>query len=212
METYRQKGTKDGQTGKQFEAETSSTVPVRQLRSGNTGLSSGSLRLESGTPERPRSSRSPRSSTGLRGASGCCSRCSDRPSPAGRGSCSPSSCCWRRRRPPSRSDSSLPGSPRWPDTPAWPCPAAAPHWRGAAPSGWGGYHLGDTSQQRGQEARSESECESVSPLEDFLSAAVSAPPHKVSLPFKKQLKHLNTECHQTERPATNPTALGSKYR
>ena len=137
----------------QYESKTSSRVPVSQVRTGNTGLSSVSLRLESGSPGWPHRSQSPPSSTGLQGASGCCSSCSGRPSPAPRGSCSAPSCCCCCCcccRPPSRTDSSLRGSPCWPDTWAWPSPAAAPHWRGAAPSGWDGHHLGDTNQLRGQ--------------------------------------------------------------
>ena len=111
-------------------------VAVSQVRTGNTGLSSVSLRLESGSPGWPHRSQRPPSSTGLQGASGCCSSCSGRPSAAPRGSCSAPSCCCCCR-PPSRPDSSLRGSPCWPDTRAWPSPAAAPRWRGAAPSGWG---------------------------------------------------------------------------
>ena len=138
------------------QCERESRVPVSQLRTGNTGLSSVSLRAQSGSPGWPHRSQSPPSSTGLQRASGCCSSCSGRPSPAPRGSCSPPSCCCCCCccRPPSRPDSSLRGSPCWPGTWAWPSPAAALLWRGAAPSGWDGHHLGDTNQIRGQGAHS----------------------------------------------------------
>ena len=190
----------------QTESKSSSRVPVSQVRTGNTGLSSVSLRVESGSPGWPHRSQSPPSSTGLQGASGCCSSCSGRPSPAPRGSCSPPSwcCCCR---PPSRTDSSLRGSPCWPDTWAWPSPSPAPHWRGAAPSGWDGHHLGDTNQLRGRGPHS---CQSSSrhldtftvrqlifSFKEFLSHVFSAPPvthsHIVSLPFKKPLMHISTE-------------------
>ena len=47
------------------QSKTSSRVPVSQLRTGNTGLSSVSLRVESGSPGWPHRSQSPPSSTGL---------------------------------------------------------------------------------------------------------------------------------------------------
>ena len=184
------------------QSESSSRVkPVAESqwvrsRTGNTGLSSVSLRVESGSPGWPHRSQSPPSSTGLQGASGCCSSCSGRPSAAPRGSCSPPSCCCCCCcccRPPSRPDSSLRGSPCWPDTRAWPSPAAAPpRWRGAAPSGWDGRHLGDTNQMRGQGPHSRhldtfTVWEWIFSFKDFLSDVVSAPPvthsHTVSLPF-----------------------------
>ena len=126
----------------QRESESSVRVPVSQVRTGNTGLSSVSLRAESGSPGWPHRSQSPPSSTGLQGASGCCSSCSGRPSAAPRGSCSAPRCWCCCCRPPSRTDSSLRGSPCWPGTWAWPSPAAAPPRREAAPSGWDAHHLG----------------------------------------------------------------------
>lgn len=82
----------------------------------------------------PRSSLSPPSSTGLQRGSGCCSSCSGRHSPGPPGCVTPlRSCCCP---PPSSPASRLRGSPRWPHTPLWHCPAAAPLWRGGGRSGW----------------------------------------------------------------------------
>ena len=131
------------------EIKTSIRVPVSQVRTGNTGLFSLSLRLEPGRPVWPHRSQSSPSPTGLQGASGCCSSCRGRPSAAPRGSCSPPGCCCCCR-PPSRTDSSLRGSPCWPDTLKWPSLSSAPHWKGLTLPGWEGRYLGDTNQVRVQ--------------------------------------------------------------
>ena len=86
----------------------------------------------------PHSSLSPPSSTALQGGSWCCSSCSGRPSPGPPGCETPlRSCCCPQ---PSSPGSRLRGSPRWPDTPEWHCPAAALHWRGGGRSGWAAPH------------------------------------------------------------------------
>lgn len=86
----------------------------------------------------PHSSLRPPCSTAPQGGSGCCSSCSGRRSPGPPGCLTPlRSCCC----PPPSSPGSRPrGSPRWPDTPEWHCPAAALHWRGGGRSGWAAPH------------------------------------------------------------------------
>lgn len=86
----------------------------------------------------PHSSLSPPSSTGLQGGSGCCSSWSGRHSPGPPGCVRPVWCCCCP--PPSSSASTVRGSPRWPDTPVWHCPAAAPLGRGGGRSGWDAPH------------------------------------------------------------------------
>lgn len=100
----------------------------------------------------PHSSLRPPSSTGLQGGSGCCSSWSGRHSPGAPGCVR--SLWWFRCSPPSSSDSTVRGSPPWPGTPVWHCPAAAPLGRGAGWSAWGAPHpLEDRAERReGSEA------------------------------------------------------------
>ncbi|CAB1435863.1 unnamed protein product [Pleuronectes platessa] len=44
--------------------------------------------------------------------------------------------------------SRLRGSPRWPYTPEWQCPAAALHWRGGGGSGWAAPHPLEEREER----------------------------------------------------------------
>ncbi len=95
----------------------------------------------------PHSSLSPPSSTGLQRGWGCCCGCSGRPSPGPPGCVTPlRSCCCP---PPSSPGSRLRGSPRWPDTPVWHCPAAAPLWRGGGGSGWDAPHPLEEREREG---------------------------------------------------------------
>lgn len=105
----------------------------------------------------PHSSLSPPSSTGLQGGSGCCSSWSGRHSPEAPGCVR--SLWWCCCPPPSSSGSSVRGSPRWPDTPVWHCPAAAPLGRGAGWSGWDAPHpLEETRQRREGSEATKTDC------------------------------------------------------
>lgn len=82
----------------------------------------------------PHSSLSPPSSTGLQRGSGCCSSCSGRLSPRPPGWLKPLRMCWCP--PPSSPNSSLRGSPRWPNTPQWHYSVCLPLWMEGGLWGW----------------------------------------------------------------------------
>ncbi len=79
----------------------------------NTAVSSRVQWAQADRSVWPHSSLRRSPSTPAQRESGCCSSCTDRPSP-GAQRCSPETCC---SRPPSSSGSSLTGSPCWPHTP-----------------------------------------------------------------------------------------------